>query len=184
MAFRYLSESVGLKRLFILAAFLPAAMSFAVSTVEESEAEVESEEIDDEAVYLDGFVGLGGGLVNQMTEEDGRGDADLAGARNYVHVEFARLRKWVSIDLRAGFGKEYNDFGGLFRVARHWKFGSEAATGISFGAGVGAMYSSGIRRTGSTERDAFVDCVGAPFVRYIWDWGNSMGVGEIGRAHV
>ncbi len=139
-------------------------------TDEEYEADVDDEaSLTDDAEYLDGFVGLGFGYTYRLTEpEDGR--------RRYFRVEFARLRKWISIDARVGFGKGYSDYGGLFRVAKHWRFDGDSATGISLGAGVGALFSDGVKPRAGFSREAFIDVIGAPFLRFIWDFGRSMGL--------
>lgn len=120
-------------------------------------------------VYLDGYVGLGGALLQQFTDEE-------AGTRQNIKVEFVRLRKWISLDARVGLGNGYSDFGGLFRLYKHWKFDRESSTGISLGAGLGAMYSQGTSPLPGLERQPFIDAIGAPFIRYIWDWGNGMGI--------
>ncbi len=124
--------------------------------------------------FLDGFVGIGGGMVQHLTESKlSEGDRGL---RQYAHLEFSRLRKWVSLDARAGFGQEYNDYGLLFRVYRHWRMNSKNSTGLSLGGGVGGFYSPQKNLSSTEKRHAFLDLMGAPFVRFIWDWGNGMGI--------
>ncbi len=120
-------------------------------------------------VYLDGYVGLGGAFLQQFSDEE-------SGTRQNIRVEFARIRKWISLDARVGLGQDYSDFGGLFRLYKHWKFDRESSTGISLGAGVGAMYSQGTTPAAGLDRQPFIDAIGAPFIRYIWDWGNGMGL--------
>ncbi|MEZ4813835.1 MAG: hypothetical protein R3A80_01340 [Bdellovibrionota bacterium] len=132
-------------------------------------AQADDIEVDD-PVYLDGYVGLGGAFLQQLSAEE-------EGTRQIIRVEFARIRKWISLDARVGLGQNYSDFGGLFRVYKHWKFNKESSTGISFGAGVGAMYSQGATPVSGLDRQPFIDAIGAPFIRYIWDWGNGMGLG-------
>jgi hypothetical protein len=73
-------------------------------------------------------------------------------------------------------GQDYSDFGGLFRIYKHWKFGAESSTGLSLGAGLGAMYSQGATPLPDVKRQAFVDGIGAPFLRFIWDWGVGAGL--------
>jgi hypothetical protein len=150
-------------RRFLCAALLTSLLS--------THAFAQSDDVEvDDPVYLDGYVGLGGGLVQQLSDEE-------KGTRQVIRVEFARLRKWISIDFRAGLGQDYSDFGGLFRIYKHWKFDNESSTGLSFGAGLGAMYSQGARPAAGLERQPFVDAIGAPFLRFIWDWGTGMGLG-------
>jgi len=130
----------------------------------------QSDEIEvDDPVYLDGYVGLGGAILQQLSDKE-------AGTRQNIKVEFARIRKWISLDARVGLGKDYSDFGGVFRLYKHWKFDGESSTGISLGAGVGAMYSQGASPAAGLDRQPFIDGIGAPFIRYIWDWGNGMGL--------
>lgn len=129
----------------------------------------QDEDIND-PIYLDGYVGLGGAILHQFSSQE-------EGTRQNIKVEFARLRKWISIDARVGLGQGYSDFGGLFRFYKHWKFDKDSATGISLGAGIGAMYSQGVSPVAGEGRKAFVDVIGAPFVRFIWDWGNGVGLG-------
>ncbi len=131
--------------------------------------DVSDDEIDD-SVYLDGYVGLGAGFNRHLTESE-------SGSRYNFKVEFARLRKWISMDFRAGIGQDYSDFGAMLRFYKHWKFGPESATGMLFGVGGGGMYSQGITPPAGLDRQAFFDAIAAPFVRYIWDWGNGVGMG-------
>ena len=132
-------------------------------------AYADEEDVDD-PVYLDGFVGAGGGVVTQLTDTE-------KGTREVVRLEFARLRKYIAIDFRVGFGQNYSDFGGMFRLYKHIKFGNESSTGISLGLGGGAMYSQGKPPTAGQDRQPFFDVIGAPFARFIWDWGNGVGMG-------
>ena len=147
--------------------FCAALLTLAATT----QLHAQSDEIEvDDPIYLDGYVGLGGAIVPHLTDEE-------KGTRQAIRLEFARLRKWISIDFRAGLGEDYSDFGGLFRIYKHWKFNGDSATGISLGAGLGGMYSQGERPLPGFDRQPFVDAIGAPFIRFIWDWGYSMGLG-------
>lgn len=119
--------------------------------------------------FLDGFVGIGGGVVQHLT-------AGETGVRQNLHLEFTRLRKSISLDTRFGFGGSYSDFGLLFRVYRHWRFNPKNSTGLSLGVGAGGLYSPGETPENSTKKAAFVDLVAAPFARFLWDWGNGMGI--------
>ena len=132
-------------------------------------AHADTEEIDD-PTYLDGYVGLGGAYLGQMS-------SDEKGSRQNFRLEFARVRKWISLDARVGIGQDYSDYGGLFRFYKHWKFGPESTTGLSFGVGLGGMYSQGVSPLPGETRKAFFDVIGAPFVRFIWDWGVGAGIG-------
>jgi hypothetical protein len=156
---------------FLSSSFI--VMTFLLGAQQIRAADIEPEEKPDEAElgveYLDGFVGVGGGVVTQFSKGE-------TGTRELVHVEFARLRRWISIDGRAGFGKGYSDFGGLFRVFKHWKFDKETSTGFSLGLGLGAMYSEGLQPKVGEKQQAFLDITAAPFVRYIWDFGTGYGM--------
>ena len=124
--------------------------------------------------FLDGFVGIGGGTVQHLTES--QFTEDDRGLRQYAHLEFSRLRRWIALDVRAGFGQDYNDYGLVFKIYKHWRFNPKNSTGLSLGAGVGGMYSPKKTLSETESRYAFIDFVGAPFARYIWDWGNGMGI--------
>lgn len=144
--------------------------AFLLTSLFSTYAYSQADEIEvDDPVYLDGYVGLGGGLVQQLSTEE-------EGTRQAIRVEFARIRKWISIDARVGLGQDYSDFGGLFRIYKHWKFGTESSTGLSLGAGLGAMYSQGATPAVDQDRQPFVDGIGAPFLRFIWDWGIGAGL--------
>jgi hypothetical protein len=154
-----------LKNFFKISGLLLLALSFSQN------AFAYEEDIYEDYVLLDGYVGLGAALVPHLTSPEG-------GTRQNFRVEFARLRKHISLDARVGLGQDYSDFGGLFRVYRHFKFNPDtSSTGISIGAGLGAMYSQGTRPPQGAERVAFVDAIGAPFIRYVWDWRMGMGLG-------
>jgi hypothetical protein len=132
--------------------------------------EIESTDVIDPE-FLDGFIGVGGGATQHLTESNFT--EEDRGLRQYAHLEFTRLRRWIALDVRAGFGQDYNDYGLLFKVYKHWRFSPKNSTGLSLGAGVGAMYSPKKTSTpseGTTiTRYAFVDLIGAPFARYMWD---------------
>lgn len=119
--------------------------------------------------YLDGFVGLGIGIVNQASGED-------AGTRYQASVEFARLRRWISIQARVGFGDHRTDVGGVFRIYKHWRFDTENSTGISLGAGIGGIYCNGRKPPTGMNQEPYIEAMFNPFVRYIWDWGTGQGV--------
>jgi hypothetical protein len=123
--------------------------------------------------FLDGFIGIGGGMTKNLTQNELTQD-DIK-YRQYAHLEFNRLRRWIALDLRAGFGNSYNDYGLIFKVYKHWRFSSKNSTGLSLGAGVGGMFSP--KKNSPTDpRDPYVDLIGVPFARYIWDWGNGVGI--------
>lgn len=123
--------------------------------------------------FLDGFVSVGGGFIqhlkeNELTQND-------KGVRQYAHLEFTRLRRWIALDVRAGFGHGYNDYGLIFKVYKHWRFNPKNSTGLSLGAGLGGMYSP--KKNSPTDpRNPYIDLVGSPFARYMWDWGNGVGI--------
>lgn len=149
-------------RRLVRAALLTSLLSFNVF------ADTDDTDIND-PIYLDGYVGLGGAILQQLSDEE-------KGTRQLIKLEFARIRKWVSLDFRASLGQDYSDFGGMFRLYKHWKFDGESSTGISLGAGVGGMYSQGATPTAGFDRQPFVDGIAAPFIRYMWDWENGMGL--------
>ena len=123
--------------------------------------------------FLDGFIGIGGGMIQHLTENE-LTQHDI-GFRQYAHLEFTRLRRLISLDLRAGFGHGYNDYGLIFKVYKHWRFSAKNSTGLSLGAGVGGMFSP--KKNSPTDpRNPYVDLIGVPFVRYMWDWGNGVGM--------
>ncbi len=62
-------------------------------------------------------------------------DSSEEGTRRFVRLEFARLRKYISIDTRIGFGEKYVDYGGMFRVYKHWRFADADSSGLSLGLG-------------------------------------------------
>lgn len=151
---------------FLRGLLLTSCFTFGVT----SYAQELDEEVDD-PVYLDGFVGVGGSIVSHLSEGE-------QGTRQNVRVEFARIRKWIAIDLRVGFGQDYTDFGGNFRVFKHIRFTDrDSATGLSLGMGLGGMYSQGQSPKPGDDRQPFADIIVSPFARFIWDWGNGVGMG-------
>jgi hypothetical protein len=92
------------------------------------------------------------------------------GSRTFFKVEFARLTRYISLDLRYGQGLGYQDYGGTLRFFRHWSFGTDSGTGVSAGLGIGATSSSD-----------FIESFVNPFVRGVWDTRYGFGiVGEFG----
>lgn len=122
------------------------------------------------AEALDGYVGISGGLIKHMDESD---QVDGSDSRYGVRVDFVRVQKNVSLDLRLGNGMKYQDFGGAFKVFHHFAFSGSTATGLSVGGGIGAMYSkSGIE--GSDE--GFTEIFVPVFARIIFDMGLGFGL--------
>jgi len=150
---------------FLLAFFLGLQQNLHAQILSDYKETPKSQE---DSEFLDGYIGIGGAFIDQISSGE-------QGTRENVRIEFARLRKWISFDARVGFGKGYTDFGGLFRLYKHWTFNDSNSTGFSLGAGVGGMYSQGIAPDPGDNRLAFIDVIAAPFVRYIWDWGMGMG---------
>lgn len=160
---------LGLGSLFS-AVLLTSCASHSDRPMSDAEYEADDEvDLADDAEYLDGFVGLGGGFIYNQTEPE-------HGHRRAFRAEFSRIRKWIEVDARVAFGQKYSDYGGLFRIYKHWRFDGVSATGLSLGGGFGAMFSDGREPAAGKSREAFIDVIGAPFLRFIWDFGYSMGM--------
>lgn len=129
---------------------------------------------------IDGYVALMGGILNQST-------ASESGSRKIIRAEFARLASFISVDMRMGFGLGRTDYGGTFKVYKHWNFSSDSGTGVSAGLGGGASYVSRVdtpsTADGTIAADGqfrgYTDVFAAPFVRFIYD--TKMGIGVIGE---
>jgi len=141
-------------------------------------ARADDEDVDD-PTNLDGYVGLGGGYLQQFTSQSNpnTGAEIEKGSRELARIEFARIRKHFSLDARVGFGNNYTDFGGVFRFFQHFKFNTRTSTGLSLGLGLGGMYTEGRPSDGAgLKKEPFVDIIAAPFTRFIWDWGVDAGM--------
>lgn len=126
---------------------------------------------------IDGYVALKAGILNQST-------AIESGSRKVLSVEFARLGSFISVDMRMGLGMGRTDFGGAFKVYKHWNFSSDSGTGISAGLGGGASYVSRVDSPTTAEGTlaadgqyrGYTDVFAAPFLRFIFDTKHGIGV--------
>ncbi len=111
---------------------------------------------------MTGYVAGGGAFVMHT-------QASESGSRLNYKLEFARVVKNISAELRFGTGLNYKDYGGTLKGFWHFNFQdpTTSATGISLGLGAGAMHSG----TGTvlTGMRGFTDIVIHPFVRFLWD---------------
>ncbi len=106
-------------------------------------------------------------------------------SRIYGRIEFMRIPKNIGLDFRVGSGGGYTDLGLSIKFFKHWQFSTGAATGVSAGLGIGGLYSKGSDaisseldfNPGENGENDFIELFGAPFIRYIWDWGNQFGMG-------
>lgn len=119
---------------------------------------------------LDGYLALSGGMIRHMTASDQVNGKDT---RYGGRLDFVRLQKNVALDFRFGNGLTYQDFGGAFKLFEHIAFTSSSATGLTLGAGIGAMYS----KTGLTSVNrAFYETFAPVFGRLLFDFGFGMGL--------
>ncbi len=95
------------------------------------------------------------------------------GTRTRLGVDFYRVSSGPSLSAHYGFGGNYNDLTGLFRISNHFKTtDSESSTGIIYGLGVGytwAMDSS------ETADDSFGAATVNPYLRYLVDFTGRIG---------
>ncbi|NCN26629.1 hypothetical protein GW915_03560 [bacterium] len=122
---------------------------------------------------LNGIVGPSGFFNWQITDSE-------KATRQLYKFEFTRLTKHFGVDFRVGTGEGYTDYGGAFRLFNHIELGgdSDRATGITYGGGAGGMWSSldDVSAT-SGENNERTDVVFHAFTRYIYDFGNNIGLG-------
>lgn len=108
-----------------------------------------------------------------------------SGTRAGGKLEFARLDRWVAMDLRVATGNHIMDYGFVLKLFRHWRFSENlATTGISAGVGPVLLYSQGVDNgsfaegtaTAEGKKRAFMDLGLHPFVRFIYDTERGFGV--------
>jgi hypothetical protein len=143
----------GFKKVFRRAALLLGAAFFA-STVG--------------AVPMTGYVGVLGAAQYQ-------GISEGAEASGGLRIEFARLVKFIALDLRYMSGK-YNYMGGSLKFFQHWE--TSGGNHWTLGMGPGALYAPDGNFYGNDSQ------VGQPYVEYfaegfgsfLWDFSNGVGL--------
>ncbi len=127
---------------------------------------------------MNSYVALSGNVIQSLSSIE-------KGTRGGGKIEFARLPRWVAMDLRFASGNHYTDLGAILKFYKHWKFSEEdSATGISLGMGAGILSSTGVDNGSYADGNAtvdggkrsFMDIVAHPFTRYVWDTGRGFGI--------
>ena len=91
------------------------------------------------------------------------------GYRYSVRVDFMSLSNNVSMNLTSGFGADYNDFGLQIRLYDLLQLGRTSASGLYYGAGVGASYSPGFKVDPALKSVSFIDGIATAYLRLQWD---------------
>jgi hypothetical protein len=112
---------------------------------------------------MDGYVGLGFQLVNQLNEIE-------SGTRSRLTAEFGRLNKNVSLDLNFGAGQGYRDYGLTFHFFNFFPIPDETSF---FRVTIGA---AGIANYKSTDEKFWDIGIVLPETKLIFDIGVGVGL--------
>jgi hypothetical protein len=103
-----------------------------------------------------------------------------SGSRQVLRLDFARISSGVSLNGHFGTGLDFTDFGATMRIFDGFEMSPDelGATGVYYGLGFGAFYSTGIDTdvTGNKKKQPFSDFMLSPFVRLQWDINGRFGI--------
>jgi len=99
----------------------------------------------------------------------------VEGYRYTFRVDFMSLSSNISVNLVAGIGGRYNDYGAQFRIFDLFQMGQAGSSGLYYGIGAGYSYSPGYIIK-EIEKTAFYDVVATAFLRFQWDTESAWGI--------
>lgn len=119
---------------------------------------------------------IGAIYIDESRKSSANSTTSVEGYRYTFRVDFMSLSDNLSLNLVAGIGGRYNDYGGQLRLFDLLQMGTGSASGLYYGVGVGYSYSPGYVIKEIPEKTAFYDAVVTAFLRFQWDTESNWGI--------